>query len=146
MAFRISTPLKNYLVDKGVVEMLAGTTGTAGTGCLRIYTGTQPGSADEGSAGTLSGTYGTLLCEIAGISWSAGTGGTGVFTSTSGFLGTAVTTGTAGWGRLEAVNAQGTCRVDGDVGTSGGNVFTINVSSIVAGQVVSILSSDIYMA
>lgn len=145
MAFRISTDLKNYLVDKGVIEMLAGTTGTAGTACLKIYTGTQPASADEGNAGTLSGTYGTLLCEIAGISWSAGTGGTGSFT-TSGFSGTAVTSGTAGWGRLENVNDQGTCRVDGDVGTSGGNVFTINVSNITAGEVVSIVTSDIYMA
>ncbi len=145
MAFRISTDLKNYLVDKGVIEMLAGTTGTDGSANLKIYTNSQPTSADDGTAGTLDGTFGTLLCEIKGISWSAGTGGTGSFT-TSGFKGTAVTNGTAGWARLEMVNDQGTCGVDGDCGTSAGNVFTINVSNIVVDQVVQILSSDIYMA
>ena len=145
MAFRISTDLKNFLCNTGVVAQLAGTSGTAGTGILRIYTGTQPSGADEGTAGTLDGTFGTMLVKITGIGWSAATTGTSSF-ATSGYNGTAVTSGTAGWARLECVNSNGTCRVDGDCGTSGANVFTINIKTITAGQVVRVVSSDIYMA
>jgi hypothetical protein len=145
MALRISTDLKNFLCNTGVITQLAGTTGTAGTACIYFYNGTQAGNADNGTAGTLSGTFGSCLCIISGVAWSAGTSGTAYLASSS-YAGTAVGTGTASWARAECVNANGTCRIDGDVGTSSANVFAINVSSLTAGGVVTLVSADIYMA
>jgi len=145
MAFRISLPLANYLTNT-VVDLLAGTQGTSGTANLKIYTGNQPASADLGSSGTLSGTYGTFLCEISGICWTSATSGTAYLASGSGFAGTAVESGTAGWARMECVNAQGTCRVDGDCGTAPGTVFTINSAVLTQDGIATLMSADIYMA
>lgn len=139
MAFRMSNDLKNVLCNSGVVNQLAGTDGTDGTASLNIYNGTQPASGDDGTAGT-------LLCTISNIGWTAATAGTASFANTAGYTGTASATGTAGWGRMETVNENGTCRVDGDIGTSGANVFTINNASLTEGGVVTLLSADIYMA
>jgi hypothetical protein len=139
MAFRLSTPLKNELVNESMVKKMAGTNGTAGTASLRIYTGTQPTSADDATSGT-------ILCSILGIGWSSGTSGTAVFASSTGYYGTAVTSGVAGWARMETINATGTCRIDGDVGISQNNVFTINSASLVSGGVVTLLSADIYVS
>lgn len=148
MALRMSTGLRNTLCNQGVVSQLAGTAGTSGAGTanLRIYTGSQPTLADDGTAGTLAGSFGTFLCEIGNIGWVAATSGTASFLSTAGFTGTAYTSGTAGWARLETVNANGTCRIDGDVGTAGTHTFTIDVIDITKDGVVSLLSADIYMA
>jgi hypothetical protein len=73
--------------------------------------------------------------------------GTSALANGAGYTGTAVTSGTAGWARLESVNATaGTYRIDGDVGTSGANVFTINVLNIVDGEAITLNSANIYMA
>lgn len=137
MAFRMSTDLKNALCLE-VMTLFAGTSGTAGTAQLTIMAGSQPGSADS------SGTGGTL-CVISGIGWNATTTGTAGLAS-SAYVGTAGTSGTAGWARLETINSSGTCRIDGDVGTAAGNVFTINVNSFSSGGEISLTSADIYMA
>mgnify|MGYP001767867042 CR=1 FL=1 len=140
MAFRISLDMKNALCSD-VVKYLAGTYGTAGTASLTIRAGSQPGSAD--SSGT-----GATLCVISGIGWGtdsvATTSGTALLYGT--FSGTAGTSGTAEWARLECINASGTCRIDGDVGTSVTNVFTINVNSFSSGGEINLLSANIYMA
>lgn len=146
MAFRMNDGLKNYLCDTGVVTIMAGTTGTGGTASLRLYTGSQPASATEGSTGTLSGTWGTLLVEITGIGWSAATSGTSTFATAGGYTGTAVTTGTVGWGRMETIGASGTYRIDGDVGTSGNEVYNINVIAMEVDDVITLDSANIYMA
>lgn len=147
MAFRMSNDLKNHLCNTGVVSIMAGTTGTNGTARLYIYSGTQPSSATSGTVGTLGGTFGTCLCIIPNIGWSAATMGTSALANGAGYTGTAVTSGTAGWARLESVNATaGTYRIDGDVGTSGANVFTINVLNIVDGEAITLNSANIYMA
>jgi hypothetical protein len=139
MAFRMSTSLKNHLCNTGVVSALAGTTGASGTASLRLYTGTQPASAD-------SGTSGIMLCEITGIGWDNATNGTSTFNSTAGYTGTAVQAGTIGWARMECISALGTCRIDGDAGTSSLNVFTINVPVLEVSGLVALNSANIYMA
>lgn len=146
MAFRMSTALKDYLCTAGIVVPMAGAVGDSGTAHLYIYTNTQPASADEGTAGTLAGTYGTLLCQIIGIAWTSATGGTCALANATGYYGTTETAGTAGWARLECVNDKGTCRIDGNIGTGAGNVFTINQSIFsTAGQIITLTSASIYM-
>lgn len=138
MAFRMNNDLKNLIVN-AIIPAIAGAVGESGTGCLTILAGSQPSSAET------SGTGGTL-CVISNIGWGASTNGTSVFVSETGYQGTAVAAGAAGWARLELQSTAGTYRIDGDVGTAVGNVFTINANSFSSGGVVSLLSSDLYCA
>lgn len=152
MALKLSTDLKNYIVNKGIIQQMAGFAGTAGTAVLNIYSGSQPASAD----GTASG---VLLCTISGIGWglhgSAGsigtTSGTAALASTAGYVGTAVTSGTAGWARLETfgtnfTGSAGTFRIDGDIGTSGVATFIIDSNIVTGGVPVTLLTAPVYMA
>lgn len=137
MAFRLSTDLKNVLVNTMITTM-AGTYGTAGTASLTIYTGTQPASAD--SDGT-----GSTIAVIENIGWSDDnptTSGTAALADS--YVGTSGEAGTAGWARLECINDAGTCRIDGDVGTSIANVFRINDTVIDGTAAVTLLSANIY--
>lgn len=146
MAFRMSTSLKDYLCTAGIVTNFAGTTGTGGTAVLYIYTNTQPASADEGDCGTLSGTFGTILAVIEGIGWGTALTGTCSFATAGGYSSTSRTAGTAGWARLECMNDNGTCRIDGNVGTGAGYVWTINSAVFTTnGQAVSIVAADVVM-
>jgi len=137
MAFRMSNDAKNALCGS-VITMFAGTVGSDGTATLFIREGTQPNTADE------NGTGGTL-CVITGIGWNEATSGTAGLNSGTGYAGTAERSGTAGWGRLECINEFGTCRIDGDVGTSFYNVFTINNPVFTSGGLATLLSANIYM-
>lgn len=97
---------------------------------LRIYTGTQPATADTAPSGT-------LLCEIPLTS--------GFINATAGFtelaftaeVGTAVASGTAGWARW--CDSSGTVAVDGSVGTAGTD-FIISPASIVDTEDVTVTS------
>jgi len=99
-------------------------------GFLKIYSGTQPTSADDVINGV-------LLCTIysdgttTGLTFQDSATGTMPKTSTETWSGTAVATGTAGWFRFVAVGDTGASstiepRIDGTVATSGAQ---INMSS-----------------
>lgn len=133
MAFAMNNTLKNAVV-LNVITLMAGTSGTGGTASLSIRAGDQPSAESAGTGGT--------LCVIAGIGWDAATGGTANM-STSSYVGTAGSTGVAGWARLETINDSGTCRIDGNVGTSATNAFTINVNSITEGGEVTLTAATI---
>lgn len=137
MAFRMSIDLKNELVNR-TVQLMAGTIGTGGTAKLWIRDGSQP--TDIGSAGT-----GGTLCVIENIGWGSAAAGTASFATAGGYTGTAGSDGTAGWARLECINDYGTCRIDGDVGTSAANVFTINVNDISSAGIISLTQANIYV-
>jgi hypothetical protein len=150
MALKLSTDLKNYLVNQGIVKQMAGTIGTGGTCVLKIYTGSQPSSADSEP----SGANGTMLCQIINIGWGGSNGTIGATSGTAahgsnaaGYTGTAAETGTAGWARLETfgTNSHGsaaTFRIDGDVGVSG-NTFVIDSVSITASAPVTLLTCPV---
>ncbi len=138
MAIKLSLDLRNALC-LDVLTYMAGTSGTNGTASLTIMTGAQPASAD------VAGTGGTL-CAITGIGWGTTTSGTSSLAKTAGYSGTAGSTGVAGWGRLITINSSGTCRIDGDVGTSGTNVFTINSVDITENGVVTLTAANIYLS
>ena len=147
MALSLSLDLKNYVINKALVETMAGTVGSAGTGNLSIYSGSQPTNAD-------AATNGTVLCVIPNIGWAATngcTGGTAALYTTAGYTGTASTTGTAGWARLECVDtgyngSAATFRIDGVVGTASTHTFVINATSITAGGIVSLLTAPISLS
>lgn len=134
MAFKMNNNMKNYLITQGMINQIAGTSGTAGTASLNIYSGTQPATAD-------TGTNGTLLCTIANIGWNTATAGSSALSGTN--SGTASTSGTAGWARMNTVNANGTFCMDGEIGTAGTNTFVINAVSITAANVVVLQSVNI---
>jgi len=150
MALKLSTDLKNYIVNQGIAKQMAGTMGTGGTCVLNIYNGTQPADAD-------SATSGTLLCQIINIGWG-GTGNAGTIGGTAGtvshssgaagFSGTAIADGTATWARMVTfgtgfTGSAGTFRIDGDVGTASTCTFVINVAAIGNGGAVTLLTAPI---
>ena len=147
MALKMSTDLKNYVINQGIVKMMAGTMGTGGTASIKIYSGTQATNAD-------AGTCGTLLCTIIGIGWGGSNGTIGATSGTVslgtsvGYIGTASYTGVAGWARMEAVGvgftgSAATHRIDGDVGTASTCTFVINSTAITADGFVTLLTAPI---
>lgn len=150
MALRTSTDLKNYIINQAVIKQLAGTMGTGGSALFKIYTGTQPASADDAASGTVLGTIGT-------IGWGGTNGtrgatcGTVALGTDAGYSGVAGTTGTAGWGRFEAfgtgfTGSAATFRIDGDVGTGATCVFVINSQVITADGTITLLTAPINMS
>lgn len=150
MALKLSTDLKNYIVNQGIAKQMAGTMGTGGTCVLRIYNGTQPANAD-------AATSGTMVCEIINIGWGGtgnagtigGTGGTVIHSSGGpGYAGTAYTNGTVTWARMETfgtgfTGSAATHRIDGDCGTASTCTFVINVAVIEKGGSVTLLTAPI---
>ena len=135
MALSINSALKNSIVNS-IITALAGTTGTAGTAQLRIYSGNQPANAD-------AGTSGTLLCTIPNVGWNPCTAGTSTLTAVA--YGTAAVTGTAGWARFERIGTAGTFRLDGQIGVDSTNVFSINSAVFsTAGAPVALLTAPLY--
>lgn len=151
MALRLSSDLKNFIINKAIAEAVCGTVGTGGTAVLKIYTGSQPASAEDAP----SGTSGTLLCKIINLGWgthadtTAGcNNGTAALATSVGYTGTAEATGTAGWARLLTygtgyTGSAGTFTIDGDVGTAATCVFVINSVSIISGGYVTLLTAPI---
>ena len=148
MALKLSTDFKNYILSRGIVATIAGTTGTGGTAVIKIYSGAQPANADTAP----SGTSGTMLCEIINIGWAkttmGATSGTASLGTSVGYSGTAAETGVAGWARFETVGSgfsgsAATFRMDGDVGTGATCAFVINSTELTNGGAVSLLTAPI---
>jgi hypothetical protein len=142
MAIKILDSVRTQMVD-AVVACLSGTSGTAGTiiagtsgsaGALRVYGGTQPGTAG-GTAGTQE-----ILVRIDGLSWGAATNGTATLTASK--TGTAGTTGTATWARLSGTNGTGYI-IDGVCGTAATSDFVIDAAAISADAVVTLTAATI---
>lgn len=147
MALKLSTDLKNYIVNQGIVKQLAGTMGTGGTAVLKLYSGSQPTDADQG-------TNGTLLCTIINLAWGGTNGTIGstqglvAFGTAGGYTGTAATSGTLGWGRIETIGtgftgSAATHRIDGEVGTAATSTFVVNSTVVTALGAVSVISMPI---
>lgn len=132
MTVRLSTGLRN---------LLAGTTGFSAAfanGCIEIYTGTQPATADSAPTGTLLGTVTlnsgafTPGSPTNGLTFAAAANGAVSKSGTWSFNG--VANGVAGWFRLKAnaVDAGGisttAIRLDGSVATSGADLNLSNIT------------------
>ena len=107
----------------------------SGPWTLRIYTGSQPASADSSPSGT-------LLLQISNVYFASPSSGSMSLDSFyAPYQATASASGTAGWGRLEDSNGY---RIDGTVGTSG-QQFNISSTSLTNGQLVTLNSCTITM-
>ena len=118
MTIRFNTATRNFMADTLGTAMAAAT--------LSIYTGSQPATANDAASGT-------KLVDITITSFNAASTGTATLNTSSPNVGTAVATGTAGWGRI--IHSSGV--IDGTVGTSGTD-FTINSTSITSGSAVTL--------
>lgn len=135
MAIRLATATRNALANAFVTQADSGT----GAATVKIYTGTQPASANDAIGGA------TLLVTFTLSDPSFGAASAGAVT----LAGTpksasAVATGTAGWFRLET-STPGTV-IDGSVtATGGGGDMTVDNTSITSGQTVNLTGGTVTM-
>lgn len=124
MTIRFNTAMRD--------AMVTALTGAINYQTLSIYTGSQPATANDAATGT-------KLVDIT-IQWfNAPASGSATLNTSTPNTGTAVATGTAGWGRI--VGGEGE-RIDGTVGTSGTD-FTINSTSITNGATVTLTAMTV---
>lgn len=134
MATRISTTARNAAV--AAIAALADA--DAGAGTLKIYTGSQPASADTAPSGTLLATF-TLSDPAFGSPASGVVTLQGLPLSTTG-----AAAGTAGWGRL--ADQSGDSVQDGAVtATGGGGEIQLNSTTISVGVSVQLTSGTLTM-
>lgn len=135
MAVRLATATRNALADAVTTRADSGT----GAATIKVYTGSQPASANDAATGTLLATF---TCSDP----SFGAAASGVITlAGTPKTATAAATGTAGWFRLES-NTAVTTVIDGSVTASGGGGdMTLDNTSITSGQTVNLTSGTITM-
>lgn len=124
MTIRFDTAMRN--------AMVTALTGAISGYTLSIYTGSQPATANDAATGT-------KLVDIMINGFNAPASGSATLNTSTPNTGTAVATGTAGWGRI--VGSAGE-RIDGTVGTSGTD-FTINSTSITNGATVTLTAMTV---
>jgi len=126
MPLRLSTATRNTLLS--ALPPAAAT--------LRVYTGSQPASADDAPGGTL-----LLEFDSAVYLTSPSGGSVSLDPSYAPYQATAVATGTAGWARLTLSGGE---RIDGHVHTSGAP-FNLSSASISSGDLIVLQSLTITM-
>ena len=124
MTIRFNTAMRDVMVTALTNAISAYT--------LSIYTGSQPATANDAATGT-------KLVDITINGFNAPVSGSATLNTSTPNTGTAVATGTAGWGRI--VGGAGE-RIDGTVGTSGTD-FTINSTSITNGATVTLTAMTV---
>ena len=125
MTIRFNTAMRD--------AMVTALTNAISSYTLSIYTGSQPAAANDAATGT------KLVDIIMSNGFNAPVNGSATLNTTTPNTGTAVATGTAGWGRI--VGGAGE-RIDGTVGTSGTD-FTINSTSITNGATVTLTAMTV---
>jgi hypothetical protein len=153
MALRLSTGLRTAMLSAGGI----GTGGTGGLktlldgGCLDIFTGSQPASADYVETGTklvrISSTSGTIFAACTnGLRF--GTAAAGVLPLTApAWTGPVTVAGVAGWFRFYGTTGTSgtsatTWRIDGAVGISGADL-NLSHTNLVVDSVITISSFNI---
>jgi hypothetical protein len=135
MTSRISASARNATVNAITALLDAG----PAAGTIKVYTGSQPATADTAATGTLLGTL-TLTDPAFGAA-SAGSATAAAITGDT----SADATGTAGWFR--ALDSTGAAVLDGSItATGGGGDLQLNSVSIVAGGTINVTAWTITMA
>jgi hypothetical protein len=98
---------------------------------LEVYSGTQPGSANNAASGT-------LLVTFTGIAWN--TTNNPATLAAAPYTATVAASGTAGWGRFR--NAGNTLRLDGAVGAE----FTLGDTSLAVGNSANLIAAAVTKA
>jgi hypothetical protein len=125
MSFRKNIALRNAQAD-AMADLWDG-------GTLKIYSGSQPASAEDAASGTLLATI-TLPTPAFGAAAS------GVVSKSGTWSAVAVATNTAGWGRFET--ASGSRKMDVSVAESAADLIIDN-DAVVSGGVVTVTAFTI---
>lgn len=135
MATRLATGVVNAMADAAVDRMDLG----SGAGTIKVYTGSQPASANDTEGGaTLLATF--TMADPAFGAASAGVASIASAPRTT----TGAAAGTAGWFRAE--DSDGTNCFDGSVtATGGGGQLELNSTTISVGVSVEITSGTFTM-
>ncbi|MFF8831372.1 hypothetical protein [Streptomyces sp. NPDC015131] len=132
MALRLATAVRNAMADAVTTRVDAG----AGAGTIKIYTGSQPATANDAETGTLLATF-----TLSDPSYGAASSGVITLAGTPKTV-AAAATGTAGWFRVE--DSTGANVYDGAVGTSGAEL-NLNTTALNSGVNVTITSGTFTM-
>ena len=128
MAVRLSTAARNASTDAVVDLIDAG----AAAGTIKIYSGSQPASANDAATGT-------LLATVALADPAFGAASSGAASGTDPAAATASATGTAGWFRV--ADSNGATVFDGSVtATGGGGDMQLSSVSLTSGGSVDLSS------
>lgn len=134
MALRLPDGSRNALVDVLVDRVDAG----AGAGTIKLYTGTQPASANDAAVGTLLATF-TCADPAFGSASSGSATIQGVPLAAVG-----ATNGTAGWFRV--ADSTGATVFDGSAGGTGsGAQLELSTTAITGGGNVEITGGTVAM-
>lgn len=131
MTIRIAVAGRNAGLDAGLDRANAG----AGPGTIKVYSGSQPSTADAAATGTLLATF-----TLADPGFAAAAAGVKDLDADPDLSTAAVATGAAGWARCQ--DSDGGNVFDGSVGTSATD-FIINTTSITNGQTVTLTMGSI---
>jgi hypothetical protein len=131
MTLRVAVAARNAGLNANFDRADAG----AGPGTIKIYSGTQPATADTAASGTLLATF-----TLADPGFAPAASGVKDLDADPDISTTAAATGTAGWARC--ADSDGNTVFDGSVATSGGD-FTINTTSLTSGQTVTLTLGSI---
>jgi hypothetical protein len=133
MAVRLSTAARNAAADAVVDLIDAG----SGAGQVKIYSGSQPATANDAATGT-------LLATINLADPAFGSASTGTASATDPGAVNASTSGTAGWFRV--LDSAGATVHDGSCSaTGGGGDMTLSSTALVSGSPVDITSYTVTM-
>lgn len=127
MAIRLATATVNAKCDAAVDRIDGG----PAAGTIKIYTGTQPATANDSASGTLLATF-----TLADPAFSAASAGVATLLGTPRTT-TGAAAGTAGWFR--AADSTGATVFDGSITTSGGGgQLILNTTTVSVGVQVEI--------
>lgn len=130
MTVRVSVASRNAGLDSAF-NLANG----ASPGQIKVYSGSQPATADDAATGTLLVTF-----TLNNPAFSAAAAGVKNLIVAPALSAVAGATGTAGWARCQ--DSTGANVFDGTVATTGGD-FTINSTSITTGQTVNLTAGSI---
>lgn len=135
MTIRLPVATRNSAADTVAARIDAG----AGAGLVRVYSGTQPASADLAATGTLLATF-----TLNDPAFSAAAGGSAILDVTPTLSATGLAAADAGWFRI--VDSTGVTVMDGSVtATGGGGDLTMNTITVSVGLVLQLTAGTITM-
>lgn len=127
MALRLSTATVNAKCDAAVDRLDGG----PAAGTVKVYSGSQPASANDAATGTLLATF-----TLADPAFSAASSGVATLLGTPRTT-TGASAGTAGWFR--AADSTGATVFDGSITvTGGGGQLTLNTTTVSVGVAVEL--------
>lgn len=135
MTIKIAVATRNAMLNTltGAID------GGPSFGTVKVYTGTQPATADT----ALSGNTLLLTFTCEDPSFAAASSGTATMDTSPVLSATAAATGTAAWARV--ADSTGATVFDGAVGTSGTD-FVISSTSVTSGATVTLSAGSLSLA